>query len=182
MPGNLRALIDAGDSVEVQRTTFSLDALGRYVCSQWDEAVANGGPSFDAVVIGAGMYGAYCAEKIYRLGQGNARRVLLLEAGPFLVSEHVQNLARIGLNVPPPIPPSADSGRPRELVWGVPWRGNTEFPGLAYCVGGKSIYWGGWCPELPPGDLARWPAATPQHLLAAYPIVSEEIGVFPTTD
>jgi hypothetical protein len=55
-------------------------------------------------------YGAYCAEKIYRFGKANGRRVLLLEAGPLLVSERVQNLARIGLNVPGPIAPSADPG------------------------------------------------------------------------
>ena len=41
---------------------------------------------FDAIVIGAGMYGAYVAEKIHRKGQGNLR-VLVLEAGSFLVSD-----------------------------------------------------------------------------------------------
>jgi choline dehydrogenase-like flavoprotein len=182
MPGNLPRLVDATPLVEVQRTTLSLDALGRYVCSQWSEATANGGAPFDAVVIGAGMYGGYCAEKIYRLGAAAARRVLVLEAGPFFVSEHVQNLARIGFNVPSPIAPSSDPGVARELVWGVPWRSSTEFPGLAYCVGGKSLYWGGWCPQLTASDLARWPAATAQHLLATYPIVAEETGVLPTTD
>jgi flavin-dependent dehydrogenase len=29
--------------------------------------------NFDAVVIGAGMYGAYAAEKIYRLGASQGR-------------------------------------------------------------------------------------------------------------
>lgn len=41
----------------------------------------------------------------------------------------------------------------RELVWGLPWRGNVEFPGLAYCLDGKSLYWGGWCPRLTAADL-----------------------------
>jgi choline dehydrogenase-like flavoprotein len=182
VPASLRQLIEAPPSVDVQRTTFSVDALGRYICSLWDEAVNNGGAPFDAVVVGAGMYGAYCAEKIYRLGKANGRRVLLLDAGPFLVSEHVQNLARIGLNVPGPIPPASDPGTARELVWGVPWRGNTEFPGLAYCVGGKSLYWGGWCPRLTAADLASWPATAAQRLLATYPVVEEETGVLPTTD
>jgi hypothetical protein len=40
------------------------------------------------------MYGAYCATKIFRLHPG--KRVLVLDAGRFLVSEHVQNLGRIG--------------------------------------------------------------------------------------
>src|SRR5687767_7003222 len=134
MPGNLGKLVATPPRVEVQRTTLALDALGRYICSQWDEAVGSGGPPFAAVVIGAGMYGAYGAQKMSKLGKTNGRRVLLLESGPFLLPEHVQNLARIGLNVPPPIPPSTDSGATRELVWGVPWRGNVDFPGLAYCV------------------------------------------------
>jgi hypothetical protein len=86
------------------------------------------------------MYGAYCATKLYRLAPG--KRILVLEVGPFLVSEHIQNLARIGLNVPTPIPPASDPGVARELVWGLAWRGNVDFLGLAYCLGGKSLYWG----------------------------------------
>lgn len=97
----IRNLQEGPNTVEVQETTFSLDVLGRYVCNTYDEAVNNGGFPFDAIVIGAGMYGAYIAEKIYRKGQGNLR-VLVLDAGSFLVSEHVQNLSRIGLNVPGP--------------------------------------------------------------------------------
>src|SRR5713226_3102884 len=91
----INRLQDTNQTVSVQDTTFTLDVLGRYICSTWDEAVTNSGVAFDAVVIGAGMFGAYCAEKIYR--HANVR-VLVLEAGSFLVSEHVQNLARVGLN------------------------------------------------------------------------------------
>jgi hypothetical protein len=57
------------------------------------------------------MYGAYCAAKIFRLSPG--KRVLLLDAGRFMVTEHVQNLSRIGLNVPTPIPPASDPGTRR---------------------------------------------------------------------
>ena len=132
------------------------------------------------VVVGAGMYGAYCAAKIVRLDP--TAHVLLLDAGRFLVSEHVQNLANIGFNVPGAIDPSSDPGVPRELVWGIPWRGNTEFPGVAYCTGGKSIFWGGWCPRLTAGDLSQWPAATAQYLVDHYVDVESEIGVLPATD
>jgi hypothetical protein len=173
-------LIPAGGPVQVQNTTFAVDALGRYVCNTWDEATANGGAPFDAIVVGAGMYGAYCAAKIFRRHPG--KRVLLLDAGRFLVSEHVQNLARIGLNVPSPIPPSSDPGVARELVWGIPWRGNVEFPGLAYCTGGKSIYWGGWCPRLTSTDLQGWPSAATLYLNANYLNVESEIGVVPGAD
>src|SRR5215467_6912423 len=148
----LNRLTDSRDPIQprpdVQQTSLSLDVMGRFVCNTWDEAVNNGGKPFDAVVIGAGMFGGYCAEKIFRIGSPKRRRVLVLEAGPFLVSGHVQNIPHIGLNVPPPMTPSQDNGAPRELVWGMPWRSNVDFVGQAYCVGGKSLYWGGWCPRL----------------------------------
>jgi hypothetical protein len=59
----LKELIEGGKAVDVQQTTFSHDVLGRYICNTWDEAINNGGAPFDAVVVGAGMLGAYCAEK-----------------------------------------------------------------------------------------------------------------------
>ena len=97
------------------KTRLSLDVLGRYVCNTYDEATNNGGFPFDVIVIGAGMYGAYIAEKIYRYGKGNLR-VLVLEAGGFLVSEHVQNLSRIGLNVPAPTTNDPYVKRPRRIL------------------------------------------------------------------
>ena len=145
----LPKLLPSASPVMFQETAFAIDAVARYVCSTWQEATASGGPPFDAVVVGAGMYGAYCATKIFRLKPG--KRVLLLDAGQLLVTEHVQNLANIGFGIPGAIPPANDPGTARELVWGLPWRGNTEFPGLAYCPGGKSLYWGGWCPRMTSG-------------------------------
>ncbi len=29
--------------------------------------------------------------------------------------------------------------------------------GLAYCMGGRSLYCGGWAPQLTDTDLAQWP-------------------------
>lgn len=69
--------------VEVQQTTFSLDVVGRYFCNTLPEAVNDAGLAFDMVVLWAGMFGAYCTEKIYRRGAAN-KRVLILEAGDFL--------------------------------------------------------------------------------------------------
>jgi hypothetical protein len=176
----LPKLVPATQQVQVQDTTFSTDALGRHICSTWQEATNSGGPPFSAVVVGAGMYGAYCAAKLHR--QHPANRVLVLDAGRFLVAEHVQNLGRIGLEVPAPIWPANDPGVARDLVWGLPWRGNVEFPGLAYCSGGKSLYWGGWCPRLTTGDLQQWPASTAQDLADNYTEVESETGVVPATD
>ena len=131
----LQRLESTGDNVAIQATTFTADALGRFICSTWQEATANGGPPVNVIVVGGGMYGAYCAAQLYR--QRPTSRVVVLEAGPYLVPEHVQNLGMIGLNVPSPLRPDADSGVAREVVWGLPWRGNVDFPGLAYCVGGS---------------------------------------------
>ena len=140
----LHHLVDSGQPIspppDIQRTTLSLDALGRYVCSTWDEATGDGTRRFDAVVIGGGMFGGYCAEKIYRLGEAAGLKVLVLDAGAFLLPTHLQNLPQIGFNVPRPLAPSDDPGSAREMVWGMPWRGNTEFVGPAYCLGGKSLW------------------------------------------
>ncbi len=186
----LNDLKDSGNPIQrrpdVQRTSLSLDVLGRFICNTWDEAVNNGGQPFDAVVIGAGMFGGYCAEKIFRneeLFPNEPRqnlRVLVLEAGPFLVPTHVQNLPRgIGLNVPDPIFPGADNGQARELVWGMPWRSNVQFVGQPYCFGGKSLYWGGWCPRLLKDDLEEWPPTVARYLIENYSELEEETGVEP---
>ena len=176
----LKQLVVGDDPTSVQETSFSIDVLGRFLCNTWEEATQNGGPAFDVVVIGGGMYGAYCAAKVFRRHPG--KRVLLLDAGKFLLPEHMQNLGRTGLEIPSPIDPANDPHVARAHVWGIPWRGNVEFPGLAYCTGGKSLYWGGWCPRLTPGDLLRWPASTALYLAMNYLDVEREIGVVPDTD
>jgi choline dehydrogenase-like flavoprotein len=181
----LNRLTDSGQPIspppDVQRTTMSLDVLGRFVCNTLDEALANGGAPFDVIIVGGGMFGGYCADKVSR-STGRPLRVLVLEAGPFLVSTHVQNLPRAGLNVPNPIYPTNDGGVPRELIWGIPWRSNVEFVGQAYCVGGKSLYWGGWCPRLQADDLGSWPLSVAQYLTQNYPLLERQVGVADDTE
>ncbi|WP_048707914.1 GMC oxidoreductase [Microvirga massiliensis] len=180
-------------SFDVQETTFSHDILGRYVCNTWDEIDkerADGGYPFDAVVIGAGMFGAYCAEKLYRFGAGQALRVLLIDAGAFLLPTHIQNLPqRLGGTIGggPDISTNRDTGF-RNVIWRVPWISNEIFPGLAYCIGGRSIFWGGWSPRMVKTDLDNWPKEVVDYLegvggaVGAYATVEEEIGVKPSTD
>jgi hypothetical protein len=43
MPGNLGRLTEQSDRVGIQETAFSIDAVGRYACSLWSEAVESGG-------------------------------------------------------------------------------------------------------------------------------------------
>jgi hypothetical protein len=178
----LNWLIDSGQPIrpppDVQRTTLGIDFLSRYVCNTWTEATTNGGDPFDAVVIGAGMFGGYCANKIYRLGSDKKLRVLVLDAGGFLIPTHLQNLPNIGLNVPGAVSPaSTEAALARELVWGIPWRSNVDFVGQAYCIGGKSLYWGGWCPRLLPDDRAAWPPTVAQYLDNNYEDLERQTGV-----
>ena len=170
---------DPEKSVDIQDTDFARDLLGRYVCSTYDEAVNNGGRPFDVVVIGAGMFGAYVADKIYRSTADQNLRVLLLDAGGYLVSTHVQNLPHLGLNAPDTALVTRNDQDPgaRNGVWGVPWHSNEPFTGLAYCPGGRSLFWGGWSPRLTPADLAAWPKGARDFLTANYADVELEIGV-----
>lgn len=173
----------------VQQTAFSHDILGRFVCNSWAEVSNNGGDPFDVVVIGAGMFGGYIADKIYRYGEDVSLRVLVLDAGTFLVSTHLQNLPKINPGSPnlgqigPVTGNDRDPGT-QNIVWGFPWHSNQPFPGLAYCIGGRSVYWGGWAPRMTDADLAnnRWPTDVVAFLNATYPAVETEIGVTPTTD
>ena len=77
---------DPNQQVNVQQTEFSEDVLGRWVCSSWPEVNGNGGDPFDVVVIGAGMFGGYIADKMYRRGGEIGLRILVVEAGSFLHS------------------------------------------------------------------------------------------------
>src|SRR5260370_32323147 len=87
--------------VDVQQTAFSHDMLGRWVCSTWPEVSSNGGDPFDIVIIGAGMFGGYIADKLYRPG-GEHRlfRVLDRDAALFLSSPRPDT---------PPLPPDDDA-------------------------------------------------------------------------
>jgi len=179
MAANLPRLIPSTiDQVDYQETALSVDAVARNVCNTWEEAMTN--PAFDTVVIGSGMFGGYCADRLFR--DAKSKRTLLLEAGAFLVAQHVQDLPDIGLNVPWAMDPANDNGQPRELVWGMPWRGNTSFVGTPYCVGGKSVYWGGWCPRLTDEDLAAWPSAAGRYLKDNYTFLEDQLGVSEVAD
>jgi len=158
-------------------TDFALDVLGRYVCNTFDEALANSDPAyranardvngnallprgdmrpFDFIIIGGGTFGSAVAEHLWFRSTGRSERILVLEAGPFLLAEHMQNLPSLGLG--------------RE-VWGVSWNSAPILgyagSGLAYCVGGRSLWWGGWSPRLLDSETAAaWPKAALDDLNA----------------
>jgi len=175
---------------DVQQTDLAYDVVSRYICNTWQEITAAQGPGaypFDVVVIGAGMFGGYCAEKLYRLGGSAALRILVLDAGAFLLQSHIQNLPQqLGGKVGGPnyLRTRDDATGAQNVIWGMPWISNEAFPGLAYCIGGRSLFWGGWSPPLTDADLANWPNDVSTYLKGptGYAATAQEIGTAVTTD
>lgn len=191
----LNKLVDSGQPLpapDIQRTTFSVDGMSRFSCNTWEEILAaQQGGGFDVVIVGSGMFGAYTAAKLYELGRRmsnreEAPRILVLESGPFLVAEHVQNLPRRST--------SLGSLVAQDLVD----PGQTNEPGFSKhnrCVGGKSPFWGGWSPRYQPEDMNRvdadgdklWPEEVKNYLYQSgekggYEYSEREIGVVPVQD
>jgi choline dehydrogenase-like flavoprotein len=185
-------------------TDFSRDVLGRYVCNTFDDVLVTIDPNarslaglpprgdlrpFDFIVIGGGTFGAAVAEHLWFRSRDRSERILVLEGGPFLLPEHFQNLPVLGLNVGDP----RMDHQPQNEVWGLAWNAGIPFPGLAYCLGGRSVYWGGWSPRLLDSELPSnvWPKAvlddlTPNDLpdgrKGYFRQASDQIGVTETND
>lgn len=178
-----------------QGTDFTLDVFGRYICNTFDEAIVTHDPNarsaaglpqrgdlrpFDYIVIGGGTFGSAVAEHIWNRSTSRSERILVLEGGPFMLPEHVQNL------------PMMKTGE----VWGLPWNSNQQnlqFQGLAYCLGGRSVFWGGWSPRLLDSELLNtvWPQPVLDDLNAKtlpngdngyFRQSGEQIGVTETND
>ena len=146
-----------------ESTTFTRDVFGRYVCNTFQEALdstTGGGLPFDVIVVGGGSFGGVIAHRLFQLDSRLRRhRILVLEGGPFLIPEHVQNLPTIGdLFV-----------EVRRVPWQpAPATPNLAFPGLAFCLAGRSLFWGGWSPQLTDSELVGWPAPVVKDLKDAF--------------
>jgi choline dehydrogenase-like flavoprotein len=187
-------------------TTFTRDVFGRYICNTFDEALVTIDPNaraaaglpargdlrpFDFVIIGGGTFGAALAEHLWFRSTNRSERILVMEGGPFVLPEHVQNAPVLGLGAGDP----RKDHLPQKEVWGLAWNSSDPigFPGLAYCVGGRSVYWGGWSPRLLDSELPTnvWPKAvledlTPKNLpdgrKGYFRQSSDQIGVTETND
>jgi len=157
-------------SKTAQLTDFTVDILGRYTCNGLDEALhstdksaqrPDGSPQsdarpFNAIIIGGGSFGGVLAQHLLYADKTNSYRILVLEAGRFSLPEHFQNLP---LN-----------GQPGSEIFGVAWRTNVAggFPGLAYTVGGRSLFFGGWSPRLLDEEITQWPTRVVKALKQEY--------------
>jgi choline dehydrogenase-like flavoprotein len=185
-------------------TEFSRDVLGRYVCNTFEEALvtndanartAAGLPArgdkrpFDFIIVGGGTFGAALAEHLWFRSRNRSERILVLEGGPFVLPEHVQNLPVLGLGTGDP----RKDHLPQKEVWGLAWNTSDPvgFPGLAYCIGGRSIFWGGWSPRLLDSELRLWPKAVlddltpnnrPEGSKGYFRQASDQMGVTETND
>ncbi len=186
------------DKLLTEKTHFTRDVLGRYICNTWEEATASinigvkpeevrpDARPFDFIIIGGGSFGSVLAQSLFY--RTSAQRILVLEAGLLVLPEHVQNLPMVGLD-PPGATRIADlrangqDGKPRAELWGLPWHSPTPFVGLAYCVGGRSIFFGGWSPQLLDAETTFWPAAVMADLKGRYfAEAAEQIGTDTTND
>ena len=175
-----------------ERTSFTKDIQGRFLCNNLAEVDAwksAGGRPFDFIIVGGGTFGSAIAEHLwFRQKQaGGGLRTLVVEAGLFTVPEHVQNTGIQGftdpqnpffLNENAPQPE-----KPQNEVWGIPWKSAIPFKGLAYTLGGRSLFWGGWSPRLLNEEMATWPATTVADLNGRYfDESSRQIGVDEAND
>src|SRR5262245_18131427 len=162
-------------------TSFTLDNMGRFLCNTLQEALDSAAQTgagrrrdFDVIIIGGGTFGAVIAEHLFITDATHSRRILVLEAGPFVLPEHVQNMPFLG-------------GAPDMRV---PWVNHPalNYPGLVFAIGGRSLTWGGWSPELLDEEMAAWPQSTRDALRPPPPgegyfaDASRQIGVKETND
>ena len=125
-------------------TSFTLDNMGRFLCNTLEEAldsaaqtVAGRQRGFDVILSAAERSVPVIAEHFFVADATHSRRIIVLEAGPFVLPEHVQNLpymggapkcARRGSTIPPSATrasssPWADArslgaaGRPNCWIW-----------------------------------------------------------------
>ena len=143
-------------------TTFTLDNMGRFLCNTLQEAtdsaaitVAGRPRGFDVIVIGGGTFAAVTASRLFLNDLTHSRRILVLEAGPFTLPEHFQNMPYMG-------------GTPD---FRAPWDSHPAlgYPGLLFSIGGRSLAWGGWSPQLLQAEFKNWPASVVTALTTRSP-------------
>jgi len=150
--------------------------MGRFLCNTLQEASDSAAASvggrprgFDVIVIGGGTFAAVTASRLFLNDVTHSRRILVLESGPFTLPEHFQNMPYMG-------------GTPD---FRAPWDSHPAlgYPGLLFSIGGRSLAWGGWSPQLLDAEFKNWPASVVTALTEPYFFqASDQIGVTDTND
>lgn len=169
------------EKLGVGKTHFTLDILGRYTCNTDGEAINSmnrpDARPFDVIVLGGGSFGPILAENVFFDDITHSRRVLMLDAGLLALPEHQQNLPVLG---------DVES-----LVREVPWQSDAKltFAGLRVMLGGRSVFFGGWSPQLLDSSKhtemprTKWPNAVVQELKDSYlPQAAQQLAVDETND
>src|SRR5262245_47240730 len=119
-------------------TTFTLDTMGRFLANTMQEAldsaaqiVGDSRRDFDVIVVGGGSFASVIAERLLLNDTTHNRRILVLEAGPFVLPEHAQNLPFMGGTPDLRRPWVSDTAQ--YLANG---RKPLNYPGLIYAIGG----------------------------------------------
>jgi choline dehydrogenase-like flavoprotein len=170
--------------LQAEPTSFTLDTMGRDLCNTAQEAIDSAAEAiagvqrdFDVIIVGGGSFGSEMAARLLSQDQTHSRRILVLEAGPFVLPEHVQNLPFAG-------------GLPnfrRPWVYDPQLEPFYQFQGLLYAIGGRSLAWGGWAPQPlhNPNDdeMVNWPPTVINDLRGGqYLEASDALGVTDTND
>lgn len=110
------------------------------------------GHLFDVIVIGSGIGGGILADQLSNRGMD----VLVLEAGSYLFPTHTANLPR-----------QHRIGQFDKHVWSLydefkvinyaNGYGSQFDGGQAFCLGGRSLFWGGLIPRMTTWEMESWP-------------------------
>lgn len=119
--------------------------------SEYGGNAYDGNNVFDVVIIGSGMGGGLLADAVVEQGQ---RRVLVLEAGSYLLPTHVYNVCRF--------PNASVAGRFAVKTF----EQSTDWDDAQYIherpqlnLGGRSVFWSGLIPQLQPWEMGFFPEA-----------------------
>jgi len=145
---------------------IQVPSLDEHVFSRFDEVAAR---EWDYVMIGAGCTGTITAHKI--LERQPEARVLLLEQGPHLLPDHVQNLR----SAYQPLMTAATAS---------PWRSDGDLeivPQVPY-LGGRTLFWSGSTPQPSLAQLRGWPSEVIGELEREWVEARELLGVHRASD
>ena len=148
------------DCYEVTLSLFDELAQTRNVLADRLFVQENIKENYDVVVVGSGMGGGVLANRLADIGL----KVAVLEAGSMLFPTHVGNLPRM-----------IKLGLFSKHIWSL-WSRyalknyqsakNSQYDGgQGYNLGGRSLFWGAFIPEMREYEFRAWPPDVKEYLL-----------------